>query len=92
MRIKTTKRSGGVTIECRVTPRAGRSRIKGVREGVIEVALAAPPVEGAANDELIRLLSKELGFPSSRIAILKGQRGRTKLVFVEGISVDDISL
>jgi len=80
----------GVTIECRVSPRAGRSRIKGEMDGILLVALAAPPVEGAANEELIALLSRELHIPKSRISILRGRRSRKKLVLIQGISRTDL--
>ncbi len=68
-----------------MSPRAGRSRIKGVRDGVLQVALAAPPVEGRANEALIEFLSEELGIPKSRISILSGEKGRNKVVLIQGI-------
>ncbi|MBN1283093.1 MAG: YggU family protein [Proteobacteria bacterium] len=89
--LKINERKDGVTIECRVSPRAGRSRVKGMRDGVLQVALAAPPVEGAANDEIIELLSKELGVPRSRISILRGARSRTKVVLIQGVDKSALS-
>jgi uncharacterized protein (TIGR00251 family) len=83
--LNVRKRADGVTIECRVTPRAGRSAVKGCRDGALLVALAAPPVEGAANEELAAFLSKELHIPKSRISILSGQRSRKKVVFIQDI-------
>ena len=91
MRSPIQERDDGVTIECRVSPRAGRSRLKGVAGGVLMVALAAPPVEGAANDELVALLSKELAIPKSRISILRGRRSRKKVVQIQGARLNDLS-
>lgn len=85
------EKAGGVTIECRVTPRAGRSRIKGVREGVLEIALASPPVEGRANAALVEFLAGLLRARRSSISIIGGERSRNKVVFVEGISADEVS-
>ncbi|MFH1831163.1 MAG: DUF167 domain-containing protein [Pseudomonadota bacterium] len=76
----------GITIECRITPRAKRTEIKGEREGVLLVSVTAPPTEGKANQALIKLLSKILRVPKSRISILSGQTGRNKVVFVQGVS------
>ena len=58
----------------------------GVRDGALKVALTAPPVDGAANGALLKLLSKELGVPKSAIEILRGERARTKLLRVHGVS------
>jgi len=89
--LKISESSDGITIECRVSPRAGKSRIKGEVDGILLVALAAPPVEGAANDELIALLSKELAVPKSRISILRGRRSRKKVVRIMDAEMTSIS-
>lgn len=72
-------------LEVRVTPRAGRSAIGGLREGALVIKLAAAPVDGAANDELIALLSKALALPKRDITIVSGERSRTKRVRVAGL-------
>jgi hypothetical protein len=69
-----------VRIEVRAKPRAKKSRILGWREGSLSVALAAPPIDGAANDELVRLLSDVLGVPKRQIVLMRGESSRTKLV------------
>lgn len=83
------QKEDGVTIECYVTPRAGKSRIKGERNGALAVALAAPPVEGRANEELIKFMAEVLSVSPSRISILRGQTGRAKLLFIKGLSKED---
>jgi uncharacterized protein (TIGR00251 family) len=74
-----------VDLDVRVTPRAGRSSIAGLRDGVVIVKLAAAPVDGAANDELIALLSKALDIPKRDITIVSGDRSRTKRVRIAGL-------
>ena len=72
-------------LDVRVTPRAGRSGIAGLRDGVVIVKLAAAPVDGAANDELIALLSKALDVPRRDISIVSGERARTKRIRIAGL-------
>ncbi len=77
-------------IQVRVTPRAGRDRIDGVREGVVWVRLAAAPVDGRANDALGRLLAQRLGRPPRDIRIVRGGGARLKLVEIEGLDAAQI--
>lgn len=72
-------------IEVRVIPRAGRSGIAGVRDGALLVRLAAAPVDGAANAELIAVLAQALGLPQRSIEIVSGERSRSKRVRVAGV-------
>jgi len=76
-------------IDIRVIPRAGRSAIAGTRGGALLVRLAAPPVDGAANDELVTVLARTLGVPTRAVTIVSGDRSRTKRVRVDGISAAD---
>jgi hypothetical protein len=78
--------SDEVRVRLFVKPRASKSRVLGVRHGALEVALAAPPVDGRANDELIRHLARQLGVGRSALSIVSGQAGRHKLVSVRGLS------
>ncbi|MEO5335219.1 MAG: DUF167 family protein [Magnetococcus sp. YQC-5] len=64
----------------RVQPRASREQIMGVQEGAIKVALTAPPVDGAANEALRRMLAKAIGVAASRVQVIQGERSRNKLV------------
>jgi uncharacterized protein (TIGR00251 family) len=72
-------------LEIRVIPRAGRSGFGGLRDGALLVRLAAAPVEGAANDELIALLAKTLRVAKRDITIVSGERSRTKRVRIAGV-------
>lgn len=84
------ERDDGVTIECYVTPKAGKSKIKGERNGALAVALAAPPVEGRANKALIEFLADLFSIPKTRISILRGETARLKLLHIKGIGMDEI--
>jgi uncharacterized protein len=74
----------------RVTPRAGRSAVAGVRDGILLVKLAAAPVDGAANEALVALLSDVLHIPKRSIRIKSGERSRTKVVEIDGATEDDV--
>lgn len=72
-------------LDVRVTPRAGRTGFAGMREDVLLVRLAAAPVDGAANDELISLIAKTLRIPKRDITIVSGERSRTKRIRIAGL-------
>ena len=74
----------------KVTPSAARSAIAGYKDGVLQVKIAAPPVKGKANRELVILLSRVLGVSKSAISIVKGQTSRHKAVIIEGLSEKEI--
>ncbi len=69
----------------RVQPRASREGLAGLRQGALVVRLTAPPVEGAANTALLRLLGRALGLAPSALELLRGQSGREKLVLARGL-------
>jgi uncharacterized protein (TIGR00251 family) len=81
-----------ITFEVRVAPRASRNRIVGVQDGVLKVALTAPPVDGAANEALIKLLAKQLGVSKSAVEIVRGERGRAKVLRVHGADPSALDL
>jgi len=81
-----TEVGGAVRIAVRVSPRASQSTIEGVHGGALKVRIAAPPVDGAANDELVRTLAKVLRVPRSSIRIVSGERARSKVVEIAGMT------
>jgi uncharacterized protein (TIGR00251 family) len=84
-----TTKPGGIELAVRVIPRAGKTGFAGMRDGALLVRLGAAPVEGAANAELIDVLSRLLKVPRRAVAIVSGERGRLKRVRVDGISADE---
>ena len=66
----------GVVLPVRVIPRASRTMLAGVRDGRLLVRLNAPPLDGAANEALIRLLAKQLGVARRGVRIVGGHRAR----------------
>lgn len=89
--LRIRRAEGAITFEVRVAPRASRDRIIGVQQGVLKVALTAPPVEGAANEALRKLIAKKLGVSKTAVEIVRGDRGRTKLIRVHGVDGRDVS-
>lgn len=77
-------------ISVKVKPRASREEVEGWKEDVLVVRLTSPPVDGAANSSLIRLLAKKTGLPRSRIRIVSGEKGRSKVLEFEGIELQDL--
>lgn len=75
----------GVRVSVRVAPRASRDAIVGVHDGALKVALTAPPVEGAANEALVRLLAKALGVPKGAVRLVQGERSRDKVLEIVGV-------
>ncbi len=76
----------GVVILVTASPRASRSEVAGVAEGRLRIRVAAPPVEGAANEELVRFLARALGVPQRAVAVTAGAAGRRKTVTVRGVT------
>jgi uncharacterized protein (TIGR00251 family) len=70
----------------RVTPRSGRDALAGWEGGVLRVRLAAPALEGRANEALLRFLATTAGLPTRNVRLLSGERGREKRVAFEGIA------
>lgn len=75
------------TLHILVQPRASRSEIVGPHGDALKVRLAAPPVDGAANEELIRLLAREYKVPRAAVTILSGHTSRRKTVMIRGRGV-----
>ena len=83
--LQVQDRAGGVRLSVRVKPRASRSRVLGVKEGQLEVAIAAPPVDGQANKELLSTLAKHLGIRRGAITLVAGETSKRKRVEVAGL-------
>ena len=71
-------------------PRARKSEFAGFRDDVLVIRLAAPPVDGAANDALIEFLSDTFQIPRRAVQILSGERARQKRIAIAGITLEQI--
>lgn len=87
--IRTTA-DGAVRFEVHAKPRSRRSRVTGARLAAVAVELAAPPVDGAANDELLATLAKVLGVANRDVALVGGASSRAKVVEVRGLSESEV--
>ncbi len=76
--------AGVLTFAVRVIPRASRSEIAGEHDGALKIRLAAPPVDGAANEELIRTLARAFRVPVRNVEISSGHHSKTKRVRIIG--------
>ncbi len=76
----------GCSLSVRVTARAGKTGIAGVRDNMLLVKLAAAPVDGAANDALVALLAEVFAVPRRAVRITSGERSRTKRLEIAGAS------
>lgn len=81
-----TATAGGVLLDIRVIPRAGRSMLAGTRDDAVLVRLGAAPVDGAANDELVSILAAAFAVPRRQVTIVSGDRSRQKRVRITGVT------
>lgn len=80
----------GATISIQAQPRASRTEVVSEQDGWLKMRVAAPPVDGAANAEIINWLSKRLKIPKADIELLSGERGRKKVALIHGLSVVEV--
>lgn len=78
--IQFTEKNNALYFTVRVVPRASKSEIVGCYDGALKLRIASPPVDGAANAELIKLLSKMFDVSKSAVEITGGQTSKTKQV------------
>jgi uncharacterized protein len=86
-----TRDRGAALVKVRLTPRGGRDEIGGERAGALLVRVAAPPVDGRANDALCRLLARSAGVPKARVEVIRGATRREKTVRIEGVEADELA-
>ena len=84
LQIRETDRA--VTIKVRAQPRAKRTEITGEYNGAIKMKLAAPPLNGKANEECRRFLAKLLDVSATSVEIISGESSKDKIVRIQNIS------
>ncbi len=86
MKIPYKKTKNGITIEVKVEPRSSQKGIAGLMENnVLKVKLTSPPVEGAANEQLIEVIAGELKVKRSQVRVIRGQSSKRKVIEISGI-------
>ena len=82
--INFTENEGALTFSIRVVPRASKSEIVGEVEGSLKVRISAPPVDGAANVEVVKVIAKAFAVAKSNVSIVSGETSKTKRIRVIG--------
>jgi len=81
----------GVHVHVRVQPRSSRNAITATPDGRIQIALTAPPAEGAANKALCELVAKHLGSPKRNVSLIRGKKSREKTLRVTGLTSQEVT-
>jgi uncharacterized protein len=82
--IRYSQQGRSLTFAVRVVARASHSSIAGAHDGALRVRIAAPPVDGAANRELIKVLAKAFKLPQSAVEIIAGANSKNKTIRIHG--------
>jgi uncharacterized protein (TIGR00251 family) len=85
-----TRQTDGAVLHVYVQPKASKTRIVGLFDGCLKIAIAAPPVDGKANDEVVKFLARLLNIPGRGVVIQAGAQSRRKRVFVQTAAVDRV--
>ncbi|MEW6096913.1 MAG: DUF167 domain-containing protein [bacterium] len=75
----------------KVIPKSSKNEILNGTDGLLKIKVTALPVKGAANEAVIKLLSKELGLKKTQVSIVNGQKSKIKTIEVDGVSKDELS-
>jgi uncharacterized protein len=82
---------GGVRLAVQIQPNARKTEVVGVLDDVLKIKLAAQPVEGKANEALVKWLAGALGVPRSAVKLTHGQSNKKKLLEVAGVTLEDVA-
>ena len=82
----------GARLWVKAVPRASRSEIAGIHGDMVRIRLAAPPVDGAANEELVRFLADALSVPRGAVSVVSGQASRSKVILISGLTMEQVRL
>ena len=83
--------SPAVSIGVYVQPRASKTELAGLHDGLVRIRLAAPPVDGAANAALAVFIADKLGIAKSRVQVVSGLTGRRKVVRIDGVTAEAVA-
>ena len=88
--LKITGAEDGATFAVRVVPRASKNEIVGIHGDALKIRVAAPPVEGRANEDLIAFLAQRLGVRKSQVEIVAGATSRRKMTRAVNLSLEEV--
>lgn len=83
--IEIVEKPGSIEFAVRVVPRASRTEVVGEMDGAVKVRVSSPPVDGAANTEIVKLFAKLLGVSRSAVEMVSGQTSKTKRIRINGV-------
>jgi hypothetical protein len=86
----STLTDGTVLIRLHVQPKASKSRIVGLHDGCLKLAVAAPPIDGKANAEVVKCLANILGVPVRDVTVKSGAQSRKKLIVVKALDASEV--
>jgi uncharacterized protein (TIGR00251 family) len=89
--LRITEKDGGVVIDIAVKPRSSREGVGPAQVDRLVVAVNAPPVEGKANEAVVRVLASTFGVPRSAVTIVRGETGRKKTIRIAGITAATVA-
>jgi uncharacterized protein (TIGR00251 family) len=84
------EKQGATILQVRVIPRAARTEIQGEHGDELKIRLNAPPVDGKANQSLIKFLSKTLHISKGSIRLISGDSSRSKRLEISGLTAAEI--
>ena len=83
--------AGGATLSLHVQPGAKKSECAGLLGEALKIRLAAPPVDGKANEALLRFLAQRLAIPRQQISLKSGQTSRQKVIEIESVTAERLA-
>lgn len=89
-RRRSNKEAGGVLLYVRIQPRASKNELVMRDDGSIKIRLTAPPVDGAANEALVKFLADTLSVAKSQVMIISGETARDKVIRITGVPDEDV--
>jgi uncharacterized protein (TIGR00251 family) len=89
--VQIQEKENAVLFTIRVVPRASHSEWAGFQDGAVKIRITAPPVDGKANEECLRMVADFLGVKKRQVTIVSGHTSRTKTVSVEGLDVKEVA-
>jgi uncharacterized protein len=88
--LRLTEKDGGVTVDIQVKPRSSREGVGPVQGDRLCVAVNAPPVDGKANEAVVRVLAEAFGVSRSAVTIVRGETGKKKTVRLAGVTTASV--